>query len=125
MTALIESRHNASARRGLALAGVSAAVSLAWWIRHGVDWVGSSDLLAFPGPWQWSATIALLAITAGVFLRLGWQNAANGYGNGGKVLGGTLLTVAAVAPLLIQGIRYLLWALAVATLIYLSGRRRR
>ena len=125
MTSFIQSRYNASARCGLALAGISFAVSLAWWIRHGVDWVGSSDLLALPGPWQWGATIGLLVIVSGMFLRRGWKNATDGYGDDAKVLGGILLAVVAVVPLLIQGIRYLLWVLLVAMLIHLVGRHRR
>ena len=125
VTAGVLSRHNVSARCGLAVAGINVAVSLAWWIRHGVGWVGSSDLLAFPGPWQWGATIALLAIASGVSLRLAWMNAANGYGDDAKVLGGMVLAVVAVVPLLIQGLRYLLWVLLAATLFGLIGRRRR
>ena len=126
---LIKPRHNTAARLGLTLATINTAVSIAWWIRHGAGWVVSSDLLAFPGPSQWAAAIALLSVASGASLGLGWKNAASGYGDDAKVLGGILLTVIAVVPLLIQGVRYLLWALllliGIAFLSVLFGRRRR
>ena len=129
MTLLLRSPHNMAARIGLTFATINAGVSLAWWIRHGAGWVGSSDLLAFPGSWQWTAAIVLLAGASGTSLGLGWKNAANGYGDDGKVLGGILLTAIAAVPLLIQGLRYLLWVflllVALAFLVSLFGKRRR
>ena len=133
MTApFINSPHNKAARIGLTLATINVAASLAWWIRHGVGWVGSSDLLVFPGPWQWAAAIALLAAASSACLGLGWKNAANGYGDDAKVFGGILLAVIAVVPLLIQGLRYLLWVILLLvslvllfSLFSLFSRRRR
>lgn len=127
---LMKSPHNKAARIGLTFATIDVAVSLAWWIRHGAGWVGSSDLLAFPGPWQWAAAIALLAAASGASLGFGWKNAANGYGDDTKVFGGILLTAIAVVPLLIQGLRYLLWVvlllvLLLVVLAFLFGRCRR
>lgn len=126
---LMKSRRNTAARIGLAFATTNAAVSLAWWIRHGIGWVGSGDLLAFPGPWQWAAAIALLAVASGVSLRLAWKNAANGYGDDAMVFGGIFLTMAAVVPLLIQGLRYLLFAvlllIGLAVLFSPFSKRRR
>lgn len=126
---LMKPRQNTAARVGLALATINAGVSLAWWIRHGTGWVGSSDLLAFPGPWQWPAAIALLAVASGASLGLGRKNAANGYSDDAKVFGGVLLTVIAVVPLLIQGLRYLLFAVlflvGLAVLFSLFSKRRR
>lgn len=126
---LMKSPHNKAARIGLTFATINAAVSLAWWIRHGAGWVGSSDLLAFPGPWQWAVAIALLAAASSASLGFGWKNAANGYGDDAKVLGGILLTAIAVVPILIQGLRYLLWVflllVCLAFLFVLFGRRRR
>ena len=125
----MKSPHNKAARIGLMFATINAAASLAWWIRHGVGWVGSRDILAFPGPWQWTAAIALLAAVSGVSLGLGWKNAANGYGDDTKVFGGILLTAIAVVPILIQGFRYLLWVflllVGLAFLFSLFGRHRR
>ena len=123
---LMKLPHNKAARIGLLLATSGAAVSLAWWIRHGAGWIVSRDLLTFPGTWQWTAAIALLAAASGASLRLGWRNAAYGYGDDAMVFGGIILTVIAVFPILIQGVRYLLWVvLLLVVLAFLFGRRRR
>ena len=73
--------------------------------------------LLFPGAWQWGAAIAVLAAVSGVSLWLGWRNAGRGHGNNAMEFWGILLTVAALTPLLIQGVRYVIWAMVLAVIV--------
>ena len=130
MTLYVPTPRNLAARVGLALSGVNALVSLVWWFQHRWDWVFAGDLLTFPGGWQSAVPMLVLAAFSGVFLWRAWVNASHGYEDGAiaPVLGGVLLTVIALVPVLIQILRALTWVLMVVVgiivLISIFGGRR-